>query len=97
MQNRWNLLALLILTAMPVSGQTSKPKYLSSADRMCKATFFRSRRSEFDARPTIFEPLVSAKKVGSHWELQIKGPDEPNRATVWLDSNFKFTPYLPEK
>jgi len=32
----------------------------------------------------------SAKKVGSHWEIEIKGADEPNRATVSLDSNFKL-------
>jgi hypothetical protein len=59
-------------------------------DQQLGNTFFRSKRSEFDARPIFFEPLVSAKKAGSHWELEIKGADEPNRATVWLDSNFKL-------
>jgi hypothetical protein len=52
--------------------------------------FFRPKRLEFDAGPFLFDPLVGAKKVGSHWELEIKGADEPNRATVSLDSNFKL-------
>jgi hypothetical protein len=52
--------------------------------------FFRPKRLEFDARPFLFDPLVNAKKVGSHWEIEIKGADEPNRATVSLDSNFKL-------
>jgi hypothetical protein len=30
------------------------------------------------------------KKLGSNWELEIKGADEPNRATVLLDSEFKL-------
>jgi hypothetical protein len=59
-------------------------------DQQLGAAFFRPKRLEFDARPFMFDPLVSAKKAGSHWELEIKGADEPNRATVWLDSNFKL-------
>ena len=51
--------------------------------------FFRPKRLEFDARPYSYDPLISAKKVGSNWELEIKGADEPNRAMVILDSNFK--------
>jgi hypothetical protein len=229
MQNRWNLLALLILTAMPASGQTSKPNYLPKADHVCKARlaegtdyerwdrvlvseskgqrvyvevrayykpgsgeffwrssalsensyavelrnnanqavasceesyhnllflqdgewadfwafnsrievfhcnlrfgtlkeawshvaehwqdgnfaggpsakwvaeillykqlgneFFRPKRLEFDARPFVYNSLDSVKKVGQNWELEIKGADEPNRATVLLDANFKL-------
>ncbi len=59
-------------------------------DQQLGAAFFRPKRLEVDARPFMFDPLVSAKKAGSHWELEIKGADEPNRATVWLDSNFKL-------
>jgi hypothetical protein len=52
--------------------------------------FFRPKRLEFDARPYTYESLISAKKVDSNWELEIKGADEPNRATVLLDSNFRL-------
>jgi len=52
--------------------------------------FFRPKRLEFDARPYTYDSLSSAKKVHSNWELEIKGADEPNRATVILDSNFKL-------
>ena len=51
--------------------------------------FFRPKRLLFDARPYSYDSLVSVKKAGSHWELEIKGADEPNRATVLLDSKFK--------
>ena len=52
--------------------------------------FFRPKRLEFDARPYTYDSLISAKKVHSNWELEIKGADEPNRATVMLNSNFKL-------
>lgn len=52
--------------------------------------FFRPKRLEFDARPYSYESLISAQKVGSNWRLEIKGADEPNSATVLLDSNFKL-------
>jgi hypothetical protein len=35
---RWQLLAAVTLLAMPMSAQTSQPKYLSDWDHMCKAT-----------------------------------------------------------
>ena len=38
----------------------------------------------------IYNPLVSVKKVGSNWILEIKGADEPNKAEVVLDSSFKL-------
>jgi hypothetical protein len=38
MQIRWKLLAALILMAMPLSAQTSKPEYLSNPNHVCKAT-----------------------------------------------------------
>jgi hypothetical protein len=52
--------------------------------------FFRPKRLEFDARPFVYNSLDSVKKVGQNWELEIKGADEPNRATVLLDANFKL-------
>ena len=53
-------------------------------------SFFRPKRWEFDARPYFYNPLVSAKKVGGQWKLEIRGADEPNRATLLLDNNFKL-------
>lgn len=52
--------------------------------------FFRPKRLEIDARPYTYDSLNSVKKVGSNWEVAIKGADEPNCATVLLDSNFKM-------
>jgi hypothetical protein len=52
--------------------------------------FFRPKRLKFDARPYTYDSLVSATKVGSNWKVEIKGADEPNTATVLLDSNFKL-------
>jgi len=52
--------------------------------------FFRPKRLEFDARPCTYDSLISAKKVDSNWKLEIKGADEPNIATVLLDSNFRL-------
>jgi hypothetical protein len=51
--------------------------------------FFRPKRLEFDARPYTYDSLISAKKVNSIWELEFKGADEPNSATVLLDTNFR--------
>lgn len=52
--------------------------------------FFRPKRLEFDARPYTYDSLISVKKLDSNWELEIRGADEPNRATVLLDSNFRL-------
>jgi hypothetical protein len=52
--------------------------------------FFRPKRLQFDARPFSYDSLVSVKKLGTYWELEIKGADNPNRATVLLDGNFKL-------
>jgi hypothetical protein len=54
------------------------------------ADFSRPKRLEFSARGYLYNSLGSVKKVGQNWELEIKGADEPNRATVLLDSNFKL-------
>jgi hypothetical protein len=52
--------------------------------------FFRPKSLEFDARPYFYNPLGSVKRVGANWEVEIKGADEPNRAIVLLDANFKL-------
>jgi len=52
--------------------------------------FFRPERLRYDARAYFYDSLASVKKVGSTWLLEIKGADEPNRALVELDSNFKL-------
>jgi len=54
------------------------------------ADFFRPKRLEFSAQGYLYNSLGGVKKVGQNWELEIKGADEPNRATVLLDSNFKL-------
>jgi hypothetical protein len=33
---------------------------------------------------------MSVKEVGATWEVVIKGADEPNRAMIVLDKNFKL-------
>jgi len=52
--------------------------------------FFRPERLRFSAGPYFYDPLVSAKKVGNSWQLEVKGADEPNRALVFLDEKFKL-------
>jgi hypothetical protein len=52
--------------------------------------FFRPERLRFDARPYSYNPLVRATKLDSTWQLEIKGADEPNRAVILLDRNFKL-------
>jgi len=52
--------------------------------------FFRPKRLEFGARPYAHDSLISAKKIDSNWEPEIKGSDETNSATVLLDSNFRL-------
>ncbi|MGA8502787.1 MAG: hypothetical protein WB683_14635, partial [Candidatus Sulfotelmatobacter sp.] len=39
------------------------------------------------ARPYMYQSLISVKKVGSAWELQIKGTDD--RALIVLDNGFR--------
>jgi hypothetical protein len=52
--------------------------------------FFRPESLRFDARPYTYDSLTGVSKVGSSWRLEIKGADEPNRAIVFLNSNFKI-------
>jgi len=52
--------------------------------------FFRPERLRYDARPFTYLSLTSVKKVGSQWEVEIKGADAPNRAVLILDGAFKL-------
>ena len=52
--------------------------------------FFRPERLRYDARPYLYASLRSVRKVGTNWELEISGADEPNRAIVLLDKHFKL-------
>ncbi|HXE34384.1 MAG TPA: hypothetical protein VN087_10765 [Verrucomicrobiae bacterium] len=54
------------------------------------ADFSRPKRLEFSAQGYLYNSLGSVKKVGQNWELEIRGAEEPNRATVLLDSDFKL-------
>jgi hypothetical protein len=73
MQIRWKLLSALILTAMPLSAQTSRPKYLSDSDHMCKATLAdgtayevwdRVLVTEWDGKPSYL-PVRGLYRPGS--------------------------------
>lgn len=52
--------------------------------------FFRPEKLRFAAQGYFYDSLAGATKVGSTWQVEIKGADEPNRALVVLDSNFKL-------
>jgi hypothetical protein len=52
--------------------------------------FFRPKRSEFAAQGFSCNSLGSVKKADANWELEIKGADEPNHATILLDSHFNL-------
>jgi hypothetical protein len=62
----------------------------TNLNQQLEANFFRPKRLEFSAQGYLYNSLGSVKKVGQNWELEIKGADEPNRATVLLDNNFKL-------
>lgn len=52
--------------------------------------FFRPESLRWDARPYFYKSLVSVKKVDSGWEVVIRGADEPKRALIVLDQDFKL-------
>jgi hypothetical protein len=61
---------------------------LVDLDKVLGPDFFHRPESLlYDARPYMFDPLLSAKKVGSTWELHIQGTDD--RAVVVLDGEFQ--------
>jgi len=61
-----------------------------SINKELGSDFFRPASLRFDARPFDYDPLAAVTKVGSHWQLEVKGADEPNKALVYLDGNFKL-------
>jgi hypothetical protein len=61
-----------------------------SINKELGSDFFRPESLRFDARPFVYDPLAAVTKVNAHWQLEVKGADEPNRALVYLDGNFKL-------
>ena len=60
------------------------------SDTLLGEDFFRPESLRWDARPYFYKSLVSVKKVHSGWEVVIRGADEPKRALVVLDPDFKL-------
>lgn len=73
-----------------VGGASTKFVEVINLYQQLGADFLRPKRLEFSAQGYFYSSLGSVKKVGQNWELEIKGADEPNRATVLLDNNFKL-------
>lgn len=71
-------------------GASKKFVELTSLNQQLGTDFFRPKRLEFAALGYLYNSLGSVGKLGQNWEVEIKGADEPNRATVLLDSNFKL-------
>ena len=74
--------------AFLVGGASTKFVEEINLDQQLGADFIRPKRLEFSAQGYFYNSLGSVKKVGQNWEVEIKGADEPNRATVLLDNNF---------
>jgi len=73
-----------------VGGPSRKFVEVINISQQLGADFWRPKRLEFSAQGYFYNSLGSVKRVGQNWELQIKGADEPNRATVLLDNKFKL-------
>jgi hypothetical protein len=73
-----------------VGGASTKFVEQINLGQQLGADFIRPKRLEFSAQGYFYNSLGSVKKVGQNWEVEIKGADEPNRATVLLDKNFKL-------
>jgi hypothetical protein len=73
-----------------VDGPSTKFVEVISLNQQLRADFFRPKRLEFSAQGYFYNSLGNVKKVDQNWELEIKSADEPNCATVLLDSNFKL-------
>jgi hypothetical protein len=71
-------------------GPSTKFVEVINLNQQLGSEFFRPKRLEFAAQFYFYNSLGSIKKVGQNWELEIKGADEPGRATILLDSNFKL-------
>lgn len=61
-----------------------------AAKKVLGHDFFRPERLRYDARPYDYNSLRGVRSVGTNWELEIGGADEPNRASVLLDQHFKL-------
>jgi hypothetical protein len=72
MQIRWKPLAALILMVMPLSAQTSEPRYLSEWDHMCKATLADGTKYEVWDRLLVTEWRGEAQLFASAGPLQAR-------------------------
>jgi hypothetical protein len=86
----WSYVAEHWQEADSFGGASTKFVERTNLDQQLGADFIRPKRLEFSAQGYFYNSLGSVKKVGQNWELEIKGADEPNRATVLLDNNFKL-------
>jgi hypothetical protein len=59
-------------------------------DKAVGDDFSRPERLRFSAQGYFYDSLAGVTKVGSTWQVEIKGADERNRALVVLDSDFKL-------
>jgi hypothetical protein len=73
-----------------VGGSSTKLVETINLYQQLGSDFFRPKSLEFSAQGYFYNSLGSVKRVGQNWELQIKGADEPHRATILLGSNFKL-------
>jgi hypothetical protein len=90
-EEAWSYVAEHWQDADPVLGGASTKFVVEiNLGEQLGADFLRPKRLEFSAQGYVYNSLGSVKKVGQNWELDIKGADELNRATVLLDNNFKL-------
>jgi hypothetical protein len=61
-----------------------------SLDKELGYDFFRTERLRLSAQPYLYDSLAGVTKVGSTWQVEIKGADQPNRAFVVLDRAFNL-------
>jgi len=73
-----------------VGGASTKFVEVINLYQQLEADFFRPKRLQFAAQGYFYNSLGAVKKMGQNWELEIKDADQPNRATVLLDNNFKL-------
>jgi hypothetical protein len=91
-EEAWSYVAAHWQDADSVMAENSSTKFVEEINlyQQLGADFFRPKRLEFHAEGYFYSSLGDVKKTDKGWELEIKGADEPNRATVLLDSNFKL-------
>src|SRR5580658_6428226 len=84
MQIRWALLAALIPMAVPLSAQTSEPRYLSDWDHMCKATLADGTKYE------VWDRLLLTEWQGKPSYLTVRGFYRPRSGEFLLRASMGF-------